>query len=258
LINFVLFLEKAIILPNTDSSVMTNVLTQIRADLNATADSKTQKSFQRFFKEQVKYYGVKTETVGKIAKKYWSRAKSFDKMTIFGLCEELLRSDYTEEAFIVSFWLSNYIDQLEPGDLVTFKTWIERYINNWAKCDGFCNHTVGDLIQKYPETLVEMRSWAKSDNRWLKRASAVSLIVPAKKGLFLEDAFEISDILLTDQDDMVQKGYGWLLKEESRKHQKKVFDYVVKNRKNMPRTALRYSIELMPRELKQEAMTKDI
>jgi 3-methyladenine DNA glycosylase AlkD len=237
---------------------MTNVIIQIRADLKATTDSKTQKSFQRFFKEPVKYYGVKTETVGKIAKKYWSRVKTLDKMAIFELCEELLCSDYTEEAFVVSFWLANYIDQLEPIDLAIFKTWIEQYINNWAKCDGFCNHTVGDLIQKYPETVVEVKDWAKSNNRWLKRASAVTLIVPAKKGLFLEEAFEICDTLLTDQDDLVQKGYGWLLKEESRKHQKKVFDYVVKNRKKMPRTALRYAIELMPREIKQEAMKKDI
>jgi 3-methyladenine DNA glycosylase AlkD len=236
---------------------MTNVLTQIRSDLKATTDSKTQKSFQRFFKENVKYYGVKTETVGKIAKKYWPRVKTFDKPTIFALCEELYRSDYTEEAFIVSFWLPEYIDNLEPSDLATFKQWIERYINNWAKCDGFCNHTIGDLIQKYPQTIGEVKSWAKSENRWLKRASAVSFIVPAKKGLFLQDAFEICDILLTDEDDMVQKGYGWLLKEESRKHQEKVFDYVVKNRKVMPRTALRYAIELMPRELKQEAMKKD-
>ena len=93
---------------------MTNVLVQIRADLKATTDAKTQKSFQRFFKEQVKYYGVKTETVGKIAKKYWPRVKTLDKKAIFGLCEELYRSDYTEEAFIVSFWLPNYIDHLEP------------------------------------------------------------------------------------------------------------------------------------------------
>ena len=119
------------------------------------------------------------------------------------------------------------------------------------------NHTIGDLIQKYPETAAEVKSWAKSGNRWLKRASAVSFIIPAKKGLFLEDAFEICDVLLTDTDDMVQKGYGWLLKEESRKHQTKVFDYVVKNRKVMPRTALRYAIELMPRELKEEAMKKE-
>jgi len=56
---------------------------------------------------------------------------------------------------------------------------------------------------------------------------------------------------------VVQKGYGWLLKEASRRHQKEVMDYVLKNRKIMPRTALRYAIELMPKELKTEAMRKD-
>jgi 3-methyladenine DNA glycosylase AlkD len=236
---------------------MPNVILQIRADLKATIDTKTQKSFQRFFKEPVKYYGVKTETVSKIAKKYWPRVKTLRKQAIFGLCEELYRSDYTEEAFIVAFWLPNYIDQLEPKDLVIFKNWIALYINNWAKCDGFCNHTLGDLIQKYPQLIREVKSWAKSENQWLKRASAVSLIVPAKKGLFLQDALEICDVLLADVNDMVQKGYGWLLKEESRVHQKEVFDYVVRNRKIMPRTALRYAIELMPKELKAEAMRRD-
>jgi 3-methyladenine DNA glycosylase AlkD len=109
----------------------------------------------------------------------------------------------------------------------------------------------------FPQTVGELKSWAKSNNRWLKRASAVSLIVPAKKGCFLEEAFEISGELLTDKDDMVQKGYGWLLKEESRMHQKEVFAYVLKNRKLMPRTALRYAVELMPKDLKVEAMKKD-
>ena len=85
----------------------------------------------------------------------------------------------------------------------------------------------------------------------------VSLIIPAKKGEFLQEVFEISDTLLSDEDDMVQKGYGWLLKEASRKHQKEVFAYVVKNRAKMPRTALRYAIELMPKELKAEAMKRD-
>lgn len=236
---------------------MNNILAQIREDLKANTDQQTQKSFQRFFKEQVKYYGVKTGTVGKIAKKYWNQVKTLDKQTIFQLCEELYRSDYTEEAFIVSFWLPNYIEHLESSDLATFKAWIEQYINNWAKCDGFCNHTIGDLIQKYPESLSEVKSWAKSDNLWLKRAAAVSLIVPAKRGDFLQDAFEICDTLLTDENDLVQKGYGWLLKEESRKHQKEVYDYVVKNNKTMPRTALRYAIELMPKEFKAKAMEKD-
>ena len=59
-----------------------------------------------------------------------------------------------------------------------------------------------------------------------------------------------------DRDDMVQKGYGWLLKEASRKHTDEVFAFVMKNRQQMPRTALRYAIELMPKEMKAEAMKK--
>ena len=236
---------------------MNQVIERVREELKASADEKTKQSFQRFFKEEVTYYGVKTGTVGKIAKKYWNEVKSLGKREIFSLCEELYRSGYTEEAFVASFWLPNLVEKLEPSDLAVFKGWIEKYINNWAKCDGFCNHTIGDFIEKYPDCLSEVKSWAKSENRWLRRAAAVSLIVPAKKGKFLQDAFEISDTLLHDEDDMVQKGYGWLLKEESRKHQKEVLDYVVKNRKTMPRTALRYAIELMPKELKAEAMKKE-
>jgi 3-methyladenine DNA glycosylase AlkD len=56
---------------------------------------------------------------------------------------------------------------------------------------------------------------------------------------------------------LVQKGYGWLLKEASRKHTDKVFAYVMKNKRQMPRTALRYAIELMPKELKAEVMKKN-
>ena len=113
------------------------------------------------------------------------------------------------------------------------------------------------LDPEIPRKLKRVESWAKSENRWLKRAAAVSLIVPAKKGYFLSESFEICDLLLVDEDDLVQKGYGWLLKEESRKHQNEVFNYVFKNRKIMPRTALRYAVELMPKELKAEAMKKD-
>ena len=236
---------------------MDQVIERIREELRASADGNTKKSFQRFFKEKATFYGVKTGTVGKIAKKYWNEVKSCNKNEVFSLCEELYSSGFTEEAFVVSFWLPNIVEKLKPSDLTIFKGWIEKYIDNWAKCDGFCNHTVGSFIEKYPESINEVKTWAKSKNRWLKRAAAVSLIIPAKIGDFLQDALEISDMLLSDTDDMVQKGYGWLLKEESRKHQKQVFSYVLENKKKMGRTALRYAIELMPKELKTEAMKRD-
>ena len=230
---------------------------QIRAELKANSYKKNKDSTQKFFKDKIKCYGVKTETMSYIAKKYWKEVKLLSKRQIFALCEELFLSGYIEEILVVSKWLPNMVERLEPSDLPTFRAWIENYVDNWASCDSFCNHTIGDLIGKYPELISEVKTWAKFNCRWLKRAAAVSLVLPARKGYFLLEALEICNALLTEEDDLVQKGYGWLLKEESRLHQQVVFDYVVLNRKAMPRTAFRYAIELMPKQLKTEAMKRN-
>jgi len=235
---------------------MNPTIQKIRKSLKENIDNKTPKSFHRFFKEEVKCYGVKTAMVRKIANKFWKEIKTLGKLDIFDLCEQLFLSDYCEEAFIASFWLPKIADEFEPNDWIVFKNWVEKYVNNWAKCDGFCNHTMGSFLVKHPAFIEELKEWTQSKNRWLKRAAAVSLIVPAKKGHFLKDVFEITDQLLLDKDDLVQKGYGWLLKVTSHLHQKEVFDYVMKNKENMPRTALRYAIEKMPQSLRREAMKR--
>jgi len=232
------------------------ILDAIREDLSKGSDEATRHSFQRFFKEPVKCYGLKNSAVGAISKKHFKAVSSWGKNAIFDLCEALFSSGFCEEAFIASNWLPRISGRFEKGDLKIFRRWIDLYVNNWATCDTFCNHTVGALIERYPDLVFEIKDWALSENRWLKRASAVSLIVPAKRGMFLKEAFEISDLLISDPDDMVQKGYGWLLKEESRLHQREVLDYVLKNRDRMPRIALRYAVELMPKELRSEAMKK--
>lgn len=236
---------------------MDPVIAQIRQELKESADPQTQKNFPRFFKEDIEHYGVKVPTVTRIAKKYWKEVESRDKNEIFRLCEELYKSPYIEEAFVVSTWVPNLRGRFTPEDFAVFSRWISTYVTNWAICDGFCNHSMGDFIEKYPEFIQELKNWTRSENRWVRRAAAVSLIIPAKKGKYLEDVIKIADLLLTDDDDMVQKGYGWLLKEASRKHTERVFAYVMKNKRAMPRTALRYAIELMPKDLKTEAMKKD-
>ena len=92
----------------------------------------------------------------------------------------------------------------------------------------------------------------------MRRAAAVTLIIPARKGKFLDDILEIADILLEDQDDLVRKGYGWMLKAASEANQHAIFDYVMRNKSVMPRTSLRYAIEKMPKELKDKAMMKQL
>jgi len=235
---------------------MQDIINKIRAELRLTVTPQGTSGYTRFFKEPVAHYGVTGPAVRRIAMEAWKSVRKLPKAEFFAMCEELLGSDYSEEAFVVCEWLPKLTVQFEPDDLALFETWIDRYINNWAKCDGFCNHTIGNFIEKFPELIRALKQWAHSPNRWMKRAAAVSLVLPARHGKFLSDIFEIADILLFDKDDMVQKGYGWMLKEASKPYQKEVFDYVIKHKVGMPRTALRYAIELMPPEMRAEAMRK--
>jgi 3-methyladenine DNA glycosylase AlkD len=235
---------------------MNKIIEDIRTELIRNSDEKTKQSGERFFKENVIMYGIKTATVIKIGKEHFRALQDKSKLNVFGLCEELWKSGKMEESFVACNWSHNVHKQFEPADFAVFENWTNRYINNWASCDTFCNHTVGTFVEMYPEFLNGLKKWATSGNRWVKRASAVSLIVPARHGHFLNDIFEIADILHSDTDDMVQKGYGWMLKSASQSHQNEVFDYVMKNKNSMPRTSLRYAIEKMPIELKVRAMAK--
>lgn len=235
---------------------MKNIITEIRAELEKNIDKKTQETGQNFFKERIKIYGIKTAIVSKIGKDHFKTLKDKPKREIFDLCNTLWQSGYIEESFIACNWSYYLHKNYEPNDFIVFEKWIDNYVTNWASCDTLCNHTIGEFIEMYPEYLSKLKTFAKSENRWMRRAAAVSLIIPARKGKFLTDIFEIADILLLDKDDLVQKGYGWMLKAASQSHQKEVFDYVMRNKTIMPRTALRYAIEKMPKELKEKAMEK--
>ena len=238
--------------------MMFTTLDNVRKSLKDNADPKILASSARYHKEgeAPKVYGVGMANVGKIAKEAFKQIKHLPKQEIFELCEGLWQTGYLEESVVACVWAESLHKQYEPADFKIFEHWVHDCVTNWADCDTLCNHTVGSFVTMYPEYVVELKKWAKSTRRFVKRAGAVTLIIPARKGLFLEDVFEIADILLLDKDDLVQKGYGWMLKAASEAHQKEVFNYVMANKSVMPRTALRYAIEKMPADLKAEAMKK--
>jgi 3-methyladenine DNA glycosylase AlkD len=68
---------------------MDPIIAQIRQELQALADPEIQKSSKRFFKEEIRCYGMKTAAVIAMAKKYWKEVKNRPKPEIFALCEEL-------------------------------------------------------------------------------------------------------------------------------------------------------------------------
>jgi 3-methyladenine DNA glycosylase AlkD len=235
---------------------MDTIISEIRSELQNNIDLKTQESSRNFFKEEIQSYGVKSAIVVKMSKDYFKSIKNNSKAEIFGLCEQLWQSQTLEESFIACNWSYLVHKEYQPHDFEVFEKWIAHYVNNWASCDTLCNHTVGEFLEMYPEYITRLKEMAKSENRWMRRASAVSLIIPAKKGLFLQELFEIADILLMDKDDLVQKGYGWMLKVACQKHQQEVFEYIISKKSVMPRTALRYAIEKMPEDMRKAAMEK--
>jgi 3-methyladenine DNA glycosylase AlkD len=235
---------------------MNKIIENLRQELIKNADEKTRLSGERFFKEDVKLYGIKSTEVSLISKEHFKAIVDKSKENIFGLCNDLWKSGYMEESFVACNWSYNVHKQYEPSDFYVFESWVNNYVGNWASCDTLCNHTVGTFVEMYPKYLSGLKKWATSSNHWVKRASAVSLIVPARNGKFLPEIFEIADILHSDKDDMVQKGYGWMLKAASQAYQQEVFKYVMKKKATMPRTSLRYAIEKMPSELKALAMAK--
>jgi Predicted DNA alkylation repair enzyme len=91
--------------------------------------------------------------------------------------------------------------------------------------------------------------WTKDDDFWVRRASSVILIPFLLKndydGLM---PFEIANRLMYDKNELVFKGYGWMLKSLSRVNKKAVMDYLITIHKNMPRVSFRYAIEKMDKE----------
>jgi 3-methyladenine DNA glycosylase AlkD len=235
---------------------MEEIIVRIREELTQMADEQIRESSKRYFKESVNGYGTRTKEVSMMAKNYLKEVKKLPKERVWELCETLWKSGMMEESFMACTWSDAFNKQFEPTDFKVFEHWVQNYVSNWASCDTLCNHTVGDFVMMYPEYIQELKRWAHSENRWMQRASAVTLIIPARKGLFLTDIFELAEILLHSPDDLVQKGYGWMLKAASEAHCEEVFQFVMKHKATMPRTALRYAIEKMKPEKRKEAMAK--
>jgi len=233
------------------------ILKEVREELEKHIDKEYAKRSLKFHKEPVNFLGVRTPIVRNIAKKYYKRINDLSKENIFALSEELFKSGPSEEKTIAISWASQLMNQMKESDFKTLEDWFDNYITDWGKCDDFCLNLLSHFIVKFPNCKDKVKTWSKSSNMWKRRASAVAFI-QGKSWLihpkFLKDVFEVATVLMQDEEDLVQKGYGWMLKVTADTFQKEVFDFVMKNKSSMPRTALRYAIEKMPPEKRKKAL----
>lgn len=235
---------------------MNKIIIQIKKELRKKANPAKAKAWKIFFKEKILDYGIEARITDEIAKKYYTKINHLTKQEIFALCEELLKSGYNQEIKIALNWTYRLKKQFTKSDFYIFENWLKKYITNWGSDDDFCTHALGFFIFQFPKFLPQITSWTKSPNKWLRRAAAVSLIYALRRGQYLKNAFQVSTLLLRDPEDLVQKGYGWTLKEASKLYSKSVFNFVAKHKKIMNRAALRYAIENLTTTLKTKAMVK--
>jgi len=235
-----------------------SIFGKLRAEIARQDKPANRLNYQRFFKEKLEDpYSLKTSILRKISNECYKDIKPLSKTEILKICGRLLQAGEKYFRFFAFAWAEKIKAKYEEKDLELFESWLNKYVDSWSSCDHLCGGPVGDLLVRFPELSSRTLKWAASNSRWRKRAAAVSLIPPVRNGLLIDRVFQIADLLLTDADDLVQKGYGWMLKEAYERFPNEVFDYVMKNKQAMPRTALRYAIEKMPQAERRQAMSKE-
>ena len=232
------------------------LLTTIQRELTAEVDEAYRIGSMNFFKEKIRPRGVRSGMVRQIGRRSYREIKNLPRTEFYRQCEQLLKTGWMEETAIAFQWTYARRRTFTDKDFALFERWLKAYVSNWAHCDDFCTHVIVYLLEKYPEIIPKTGRWASSKKRWLRRAAAVSLIYPVRRKKHLDRVFTVADSLLTDRDDLVQKGYGWMLKEASNQFPKEVLAFIMKRKQRMPRTALRYAIEKYPVAIRKKALLR--
>ncbi|MFH0848511.1 MAG: DNA alkylation repair protein [archaeon] len=224
------------------------IAAKIRSALRQNSDQKQAASLKKYFKEPIKCYGLKVPQCRAVAKQFYPLVSGNIDLTI-EVADRLLRSGFMEEAFVAVELLKRIARRLEPEHFSTIDRWVD-YLTNWANTDDLSAHIIGDLITRHPDRIRKLVQWTSSPNLWRRRAAAVSLVLPARRGMFLKEVLAIADRLMDDQDDMVQKGVGWVLKEASVQHQQEIHQYLLKWKTKASALTLRYASEKLPKTKK--------
>lgn len=205
--------------------------------------------FPKFFRTKKGEYGEEDLFIGVTVPDTREVAKKFKTLQLSEV-EKLLQSKIHEERLVALFIL---IHQFEKGDertkdkIYRFYLLNKAYVNNWDLVDASAYKIVGaHLIDRDKHILYKM---AKSRLLWDRRIAIVSTFTFIKAGK-LNDTFKIAKLLLDDNEDLIRKAVGWMLREAGKKDVEMLKQFLKIHYKNMPRTMLRYAIEKFPQNLR--------
>ncbi len=203
---------------------------------------------RHYFREPIESWGLTMQMCQDIAADFYPRIKGNLPLAM-EVAGDLHRHGCMELAIIGDNLLRRMKGKLTPMNFDAFDGWVDT-LTNWANTDTLCTGLIFVMVRKDPRLVERLLEWTGSDNRWRRRAAAVSLVPIARRGEMLPEVFRIADRLMEDRDDMAQKGVGWLLKEASKVHPDEVHDYLVKWRPKTTGLVLRYASEKLPSEMR--------
>ncbi|MCH7722016.1 MAG: DNA alkylation repair protein [Bacteroidetes bacterium] len=220
-------------------------LKNLRKVIRDSANEKHAKTMQWFFKtgkgeygEGDKFVGIKVPVQRQIAKKFLDLENEDLKI--------LLKSKIHEEKLIALLILvDNYQKANDKGKEKVYKFYLRNSnkINNWDLVDLSAPKIMGEHLLKNDKQI--LFKFARSKNLWKRRIAVISTYTFIKNKQF-KTTLQISDILLNDDHDLIQKAVGWMLREVGKQDLKTLENFLKPRYNKMPRTMLRYSIEKFP------------
>lgn len=225
----------------------------IMAQLNTYEDPIKADFLQRFFKTGKGQYAEGDIFIGLNVPTTRKVVKNFINLPL-GELEILLDSPIHEHRLASLIIMVSKAKREDEANLKKlYKLYLRRTdrINNWDLVDTSCREIVGVYLQD--KSKAPLYKLAKSNSLWERRIAIVSTGQFIKHNQ-LEDTFKISELLIKDQQDLIHKAVGWMLREAGKKDPKSLINFLDKNAKILPRTALRYSLERLSVSDKQYYM----
>lgn len=209
---------------------------------------------QWFFKEEIQSHGWYTADLRRAVRQ--CRKEILHEHEFYFLvqvADRLFSGPVLEEKIAGIFLLENLTAKCGDAEFKLFETWLDR-VSSWADHDGLVHYLIAPMVAAKAARTKAVFRWAKSPDRWHRRAACVALIRGARAKMFFPEIVRLSDSLLGDKDDMVQKGLGWLLRETAKFDAKRTVPYLMKIRGRAPRLVLRTACETLPSAAKREIL----
>jgi 3-methyladenine DNA glycosylase AlkD len=228
-----------------------HVAAEIRRALTDGGSAEHAKGVQWFFKEEIKSHGWYTAELRRAAIRFRREVRKERGLDfLLKVADQLFTGSVLEEQIAGVFLLEKLDAEFGEREFKLFESWLDR-ISSWADHDALVHDLIAPLIASKPARAKTVFRWAKSPNRWHRRAACVALIRGARAKMFFPETTKLADQLLTDEDDMVQKGLGWLLRETAKFDAKRTVPYLMKIRGRAPRLVLRTACETLPLAIKK-------